>query len=835
MSTRVPRHRRLPGVDAAAARLTAESALIGFLSGLAVVAPWTRDGYLLLLDWVAGPHQALTTGLYGLDPAALDALPYRLVTHTLRELVGPGATGWLLILCYFPIAAGGVSALAGGGRWRRHTAALFVCCNPFVVERLQAGHVPFLLSVSLLCWLLASALRARRRGGWFAARPAGWYALAMAVGPHAAWLGGMSLLAVALLPRPRRRDLIRTVVMVACAGCIYAYAVVVVLSAILTVKVGPGDLEVYAPHAGPGGLPATLLSLRGFWRGAADSSPQLSLGFIPGAVMVVAAATGLVLLCRRTPVLGAPLTALAATGLLLGAGIKGPLAAAYRLAFDVVPLFAAMREQQKWVALTMIAYAVGVGVTAETLAGLCRRARPTRATHSANQGRPMVKRLASGAALLALAAGYAGTAPSLFWGLGGSVHVSHYPLSWYRADRIMGEGPEAVLFLPWHEYQPFGFTGNRTVGTPAGAFFRRPVLSSDAVELGPVRTNSSSRRMAYIQRLVVDGGHDAFGRLIAPLGVRYVALARDREAAEYAWLSTQRDLTEVLRTEEIVLYRVEPTGTGRVGASRTGDYASTVALAAEDNLGSEAVLAAGTATGTATGTAGGIVPSTVSGKIDRTSSTSWRVEAGESGWVVIPEEWSPGWQAGKLPTARTVAGTLAVLAGPDPVTVKYQPWQWLRLGIAASMLSLLVLLTAGLLEHRRDLSHWWFAPPGPFSSGPSSSGLSSAGPPSPGPSSAGPPSSGPSSAGPPSSGPFSAGPPSSGPSSAGPPSSGPSSAGPPSSGPSSAGPPPPGWSSAGPPPPGWSSAGPPPPGRSSSGPRSPGRASSGSSSPGPSP
>ncbi|AGL14309.1 hypothetical protein [Actinoplanes sp. N902-109] len=675
----------MPGIDLAAARLTAESALLGLVAGAAVVGPWTRGGYLLLLDWVAGPHQALTPGLYGLDPAALDALPYRLATHAVRTVVGSGVTAWLLILLFFPVAAGGVSALAGGGRWRRHPAALFACCNPFVVERLQAGHVAFLLSVALLCWLLASALRSRRRDRWFAARPAGWYALAMAVGPHAAWLGGAGLLAFALLPRPRYRDLIRTIVVIACAGCIYAYAVVVVLSAILTVNVGPGDLQVYSSHAGPHGLLPTLLSLRGFWRGAADSSPQLSLGLVPGAVMILAALGGLARLCRRDPVAGLPLAALALTGLLLGAGIEGPLAGAYRAAFDYLPLFAAMREQQKWVALTMIAYAVGVGVTAEALATFCRSVRAP------------VLRTAGGAALLALAGAYLGAAPSLFWGLGGTVQVSHYPAAWYTADRIMGPGTEAVLFLPWHEYQPFDFTNGRTVGTPAGAFFRRPVLSSDAVELGVVRTNSSSRRMAYLQRLVVDGGYGSFGRLVAPLGIRYVALARDREADAYSWLDSQRDLTAVLRTEDLILYRVEPSGTGRVQSARAGDYPSTVALAGSGRLGSEAVLS--------TGAGGGVLPSAAAGRIRRTSSTSWRIEAGPAGWVVIPEEFSAGWSAGGAPSRPTVAGTVAFHVGDGAVKVTYTPWRWLRLGIAASVLSLLILLAAGLLEHRRELFH----------------------------------------------------------------------------------------------------------------------------------
>jgi hypothetical protein len=682
-----PRHRRIPGVNAQAARLVAESALIGLLIGVAVVAPWTRRGYLVLLDWVSGPNQALTPGLYGLDAAALDALPYRLITQMLRETVGAGATSWLMVLAYFPIAAGGVSALAGGGRWRRHPAGLLVCVNPFVIERLQAGHVPFLLSVALLCPMLASAVHARRRGTWFAARPAGWYALAMSIGPHAAWLGGAGLLAVALLPRPRWRDLARTAVVVASAGCVYAYAVAVLATAILTVRVGSEDLEVYATLPGPDGLFRTLLTLRGFWRGAAESTPTVTLSAAPAAMMVLAAVTGLVLLSRRDRAAGVPMMALTVAGLLLGAGVRGPLGPVYRAAFDHLPLFTAMREQQKWVALAMIGYAVGTGVTVEALAAACRR------------GRAVATGVVAAGTVAALGVMCASIGSYLVWGLGGSIRVAHYPSSWYAADRLMGEGTESVLFLPWHQYQPFAFTGSRTVATPAGAFFRRPVISSDAAEVGLVRSNSTSRRTAYLDRLLATGDNRRFGRLVAPLGVGYVALARDREAEEYAWLEDQLDLAPMLRTREFDLYRVTVAGTGRVGGARDGDADEAFAWAAEGVLGTEAVLP---------GVAGrGPVPSAAWGGIRRTSSTSWQVEAGGPGWVVLPEEWSSGWAAEGRRTSPTVAGTVAVDAGTERFDVRYTPWKWLRLGLAASLVSLVVLLVAGLVEHRRELSGWW--------------------------------------------------------------------------------------------------------------------------------
>src|SRR4051794_31113318 len=87
-----------------AVRLTAETALLGLGIGLAVVAPWTHGGYVLLLDWVSGPQQTLSTGVYGLSADSLGAMPFRLGTQALRVLFGPRTAAWLTILIFFPVA-----------------------------------------------------------------------------------------------------------------------------------------------------------------------------------------------------------------------------------------------------------------------------------------------------------------------------------------------------------------------------------------------------------------------------------------------------------------------------------------------------------------------------------------------------------------------------------------------------------------------------------------------------------------------------------------------------------------------------------------------------------
>jgi hypothetical protein len=660
------------------ARVLAESGLLGLALGLLVVAPWIGSGYLLLLDWVSGPEQALTPGVYGLSGSALDAMPFRIGTQVLRVLVGPAATAWLLILAFFPLAAAGAAAAAGGGRWRAWPAALLMVCNPFVIDRIRAGHVAVLLGMAILPWLFAAALHARRLHKPFAVRPALWYALAISISPHMAWIGGVLLLAVALLPRPTWIDLIRTVQVVVTAALVYGYALVLYATGTRTLAVTQADLDAYATDDGPGGWLPTVLSLRGFWR-AFDESVESGMGLLPGALLLLGILLVVVLGFRgrwgeeadRT----APLVALTVLGLLLGAGVSGPLASTYRVAFDVLPLFEAMREQQKWLALVVLGYAVGFGCGVEWLAQ-----RPGR-----------VVAVVAGALPLLLA-------PWLVWGLGGSIRTSEYPDGWAQAADAMGSGQGNVLFLPWHAYQPFEFTDGRTVATPAAAFFARPTLVSDAVELPGLRTDSTSLRSAYVDRIVAQAGADALGPLLAPLGVEYVAVAEGVGPPEETdWVAGQPGIEQVLTSPTMTLYRVTRSAIGRVGPARVADFDAAVVGYRDLGWGTEAVLPSDP------GGLGEAGQSTASGGITRSSPTTWSVAAGDPGWVVIPEEWSAGWVSDGAAAVPTLAGTAAVRVGPDATVVEYGPWRLLRPAILGSLVVLVALIVGGLVEHRREL------------------------------------------------------------------------------------------------------------------------------------
>ena len=484
-------------------------------------------------------------------------------------------------------------------------------------------------------------------------RPAGWFALATAISPHAAFLGGTILLAVALLPAAEVRDLVRTAGIVASAAIVYGYAAVVVLTGVRTISVTQADLDAYATRAGPGGLAATVLSLHGFWRGATDDTllPRDVVGPVLGwlllALLVALVVVGLARLVRRDAVLGSPLVAVTVVGLLLGAGVDGPVGGLYRR--GVRPR-AAVRDDAR----------------AGEVAGADRhrvRRRPRRGRRAGDQPGPPARRPACRPAGCVVAAGEPWpsppwssslvTAPVLLWGLGGRCRSAATPSRGTPPTSRWATAWPVCSSCPGTGYQPFSFTDGRTVATPGEAFFSRSVISSDAVELAARRTDSVSRRTAYLDEVVADAGRHDLGPLLAPLGIGWVVVAKDGDDPA-PWVDGQPGIARVSTSPTLDLYQV--------------------------------------------------VRSELSPRMRRDGATTFALSAGNPGPVLVPVERSCGWRLDGRRGTPTDAGTLTIPAGPRAGAVVYAPWRWLLPASVLSLLALAALLVAGLVEHRHDLA-----------------------------------------------------------------------------------------------------------------------------------
>src|SRR4051794_30289279 len=73
-----------------------------------VAYPWTRRGYLVLLDWPSGSYSHIPRSFWGLDRGLTASMPFLVGVAAVERLLG-SASHWLLIAAFFPIGGVGVA------------------------------------------------------------------------------------------------------------------------------------------------------------------------------------------------------------------------------------------------------------------------------------------------------------------------------------------------------------------------------------------------------------------------------------------------------------------------------------------------------------------------------------------------------------------------------------------------------------------------------------------------------------------------------------------------------------------------------------------------------
>lgn len=667
------------------------------LVAVVVVLPWTSKGWLLLLDWAVGPHLSIPRSFWGLDNGLQAGMPLALLIVGLTSVISTAMLSWLVIAGALVAAGMGAARLSGDSALARIGAGTLYAVNPLVFDRIFAGHVGYLLAYALLPIAVLSIVRWRGIVSWRGMRPALWIALLTAITPHFFWIGGAVLLSNLVTSRRRKRVLAWTASVVGATVVMSAYLVVPSAGRSAAVPVGEADLTAYRTRADPSlGLAVNVAGLYGFWR-PEPKLPKKDLAgwplFLGGIVLL--AGSGLSRARRSGSEASRHLFGVLAVsgvlGFFLALGDQGPTGPAFRLLFDHLPGFAVMREPQKFVALLALAYAVGFGWALDDMA---RRARERKTF------------LAVGALAVGLPVLYT---PTLFFGLAGRVESSRYPDSWSAADQVMGEGPGKVLFLPWHQYLALPFTG-RIVANPADGAFRRDAIEGDNVELVNLRTSSTLTRSAYLEFLFSKGNDlCAFGALVAPLGVEYLALATAADSAVYRpWLDRQVDLKRILDRPEMVLYRnTSYTGVGSrsVRLSRAADWGDLATLANRGLLGPGPYRVDVQGPGpVAPGSCGGArrVPASRGNDAVRAASpVAYRVPQGQAGFVGLPEPFDPSWRLDGRKPVELAGGTVGLATDGAPATARFGHWKKVRTGYTISLLSMTVILAGG------PLASWW--------------------------------------------------------------------------------------------------------------------------------
>lgn len=703
------------------------------LIGLLICAAMLGVHRVFLLDWTYGSNVPIvSSNVLGLDGGITTSAAGNEIVAALNAAIGGGAT-WIPILGFFPVAMVGAARLAGRSQWSRIAAGVIYAVNPFVYNRIYAGHLLLLFGYALLPYAVIAALRpvSSKRFQWLV--PTLWWAFLTSLSPHFAWIYGVVLIGVAFANVVTSRQRVGRVALVLALQTgiftlLNAYILLPRSSTTLPTQVGQASLRLYQTSSDPHfGLYANVAALYGFWR--VGPGPVLAKDVIAGwpflmiAILLIVGVGGWSSFKNRhersvSQVVGkgdanslaidietsrrrsskalasdsqegvewhltVVLLFVGALGYFLALGNQGPTGWLFSWAYQHVPFFDVMREPQKFLMLLILAYAVffGWGVEYLSKANLRLSARNTS--------------IAAGVLAIALPLGYTGT---IFNGLDGQISPSQLPRSYQTANEIMGRGTGNVLALPWHLYMSYPFTGNRVVGNLAPSVFDRGVISGDNVQSGGVQTQSTSPRSSYVQELLLRGDQlQSFGALVAPLGVKYVVLSKTVDWRSYGWLHGQTDLRLVLDTPSLEVWRNEAyAGIGQSIASPRSVAGFDQVIALSKTKGVWGLLPVGsTGKGSARPPSISLDGGSTVNVVREISPIAYGIASGHPGWVATDIPFQRGWSLDGRSVTMSAEGTVLVQAGARGGTLEFEPWRLVRLGYLMSvgvfLLALVVL------------------------------------------------------------------------------------------------------------------------------------------------
>ena len=217
---------------------------------------------------------------------------------------------------------------------------------------------------------------------------------------------------------------------------------------------------------------------------------------------------------------GLAILAAGVAGYFLALGSQGPTGGLFRLAYGHVPGFVMMREPEKFAVLVALAYAYGFGwgiawlTTGEPTEGRPGRARRT--------GDCLASCLHAEPARRSRRPGQ---------------RPARFPSSWSVASRLAGQN--TVLFLPWHEYFPTPFTGQRAIANPAAFYFAGTVLTSQNPGGGYAFAAEDPEHVFLDKLLGPPVDVERLRVALAGLGVRFVALAKVADWRDFARWQTR--------------------------------------------------------------------------------------------------------------------------------------------------------------------------------------------------------------------------------------------------------------------------------------------------------
>jgi hypothetical protein len=520
----------------------------------AVMLPLLLPGYILTLDLVFTPHIGAPVGVS-------NNWLWQNLLHYLNVFV-PSQIIEKAILVSIPLLASiGMHQLLSyftdsrepriTWHWAQYIGGIFYAINPFTYSRFMAGQYAVLLGYALLPFFVKSFLLFLDKPTKKTAQTTLVIALVISViSIHT--IGEMALIAVVLfgwaLGRQQATDMRKTYLK--WGGIMLGLFIVLSSYWLIPLVLGKGptatsldqfsgaDAATFATVGGSKIMQlANILKLQGFWADARNlyRLPQDQLvgwGTIRLIIWILVGWGAVVGWKHRRGLTGA-LALIGLVSVLFALGIPQGLLT-----------HVGYREPQKFVGVLALVFSIFLTLGSGRLLHKLKHRGETQYALAAS-------------ALLIMVIIFT---PTAYWGFGGQLKPRSYPASWTEANTWLNQDSTSyqVLFLPWHEYMGFGFSG-RIIGNPASHFFDKPVVVSNNPELGQLGQPSNNATKLAISSWLARPSQQ-LSQELATYHIKYILLAKDDDYQAYAYLHKQPGLRLEWDSPELSIYRNEKVG-----------------------------------------------------------------------------------------------------------------------------------------------------------------------------------------------------------------------------------------------------------------------------------
>ncbi len=545
-----------------------------FIVILSIVLPWFfKSGYLFFTDHSWGPNIKISwIASSFLLNLSVKILSFILPVDLLEKLYISGIIalilfgGRSLVRSILRLSKDGLSGSTG----LVFVLSLFTLFNPFVYDRALFGQFDVLAAYGFFLFTLASLIKAWHLLEWRNLLQASvYFALTIMFSRHFIFLSiPFSLLFLSSI-FCKRRDIAQ-----AGLGRMFAQRLFLGVALILALNANWLFFSFWGPHPTArfvsevvsvqdlnafqtsgkttGEIFSNVVFMSGFWGKDQYRYADLTdtVGWQKSFIFLFPLIVYGIYLSfrsrsRNEKLFSVSLLVIYVTAVVLAVGTRvpltGPLVA---WLYENLPLYKGLREPQKWVMVIIPIYIFYLTLAAARWTSL----------KSAENMRWLAGIIIGSIVVM--------QAPLLIWGFGGQIRPTPYPADWVEADESLVNRAvdsygcsDRILFLPWHLYMNFFWSG-KVMANPAQYFFTCPTLSGTNMEWAGIYGNSLNPDGAIITDWIRTKGREG------PPGVggkplRYIILAKEVDFTAYLWLNRQSYLEIIKETTSLIIYEIK--------------------------------------------------------------------------------------------------------------------------------------------------------------------------------------------------------------------------------------------------------------------------------------